>query len=92
MSDNWREKIKAGMIAHRLLKHFEGEIELSNTQLKAADLLFKRIEPELTRTEISGKDGAPIETKQSISESDKEILTLHRQKIIDDYVKSTKGK
>lgn len=75
----WRERISAAMIAHRLMDHFEGKVELTNTQLKAADLLFKRVEPELTRTELTGKDGGAIEHK-NVSDSDREI--------IDSYIKS----
>ena len=72
MPKNWRERISAGVLAHRLMDHFEGTVELTSTQLKAADLLFKRIEPELTRTELTGKDGGAIE--HTVSQSDKEIL------------------
>ena len=60
MSDNWRERIRAGQLANRLMDHFEGKIELTNSQIKAADLLFKRLEPELNRVEVAGDKDAPI--------------------------------
>jgi len=60
LTDAWREKIKAGVIMHRLLSHLEGEIEMSPTQIKAADILLRKIVPDLNRSEITGEDGGPM--------------------------------
>jgi hypothetical protein len=46
---------------NRLLKHVEGEIELSNSQVKAADILLKKVVPDLARTENVGDEGGPQE-------------------------------
>lgn len=48
---------------NRLLKHVEGEIELSGTQVKAADILLKKVVPDLARTENTGVDGGPQEMR-----------------------------
>ena len=61
LSDSWKEKIQASQIMNRLLKHVEGEIELSGTQVKAADILLKKVVPDLARTENTGVDGGPQE-------------------------------
>lgn len=61
LSDTWREKIQAGQIMSRLLRHVEGEIELSSTQVKAADILLKKVVPDLARTENVGNEGGPQE-------------------------------
>ena len=61
LSDSWKEKIQASQIMNRLLRHVEGEIELSGTQVKAADILLKKVVPDLARTENTGVDGGPQE-------------------------------
>ena len=63
LSDSWKEKIQASQIMNRLLKHVEGEIELSGTQVKAADILLKKVVPDLARTENTGADGGPQEMR-----------------------------
>lgn len=60
MQDGWRKKIKAGVIMDRLMKCVDGTIELSAQQIKAADIILKKIEPDLARTELTGKDGGDI--------------------------------
>lgn len=61
LSDEWKDKIKAGVIMQRLLGHVYGEIELSATQIKAADILLKKIVPDVARTEHTGEGGGAIE-------------------------------
>ena len=38
-----------------------GEVELTPTQIKAAQLLLSKLVPDLARTELTGKDGQPQE-------------------------------
>jgi hypothetical protein len=61
LSDEWKDKIRAGGIMTRLLAHVQGEIEMSGTQIKAADIILKKIVPDLARTETTGKDGGPVD-------------------------------
>jgi len=63
LNDDWKDKIRAGVLMARLLGHVEGEIEMSGTQIKAADILLKKIVPDLARTENTGADGGPQELK-----------------------------
>ena len=64
LNKEWKEKIRAGVMADRFYKCFMGEVELSPTQIKAGEVLFKRIEPELKSTEtvttLQNPDGTGI--------------------------------
>jgi hypothetical protein len=57
LTESWKEKIRAGVILDRLIKHVNGEIEMTNSQIKAADILLKKTVPDLARTEVTGADG-----------------------------------
>jgi hypothetical protein len=48
-----RAKIKATMLIHRLQAHIFDGLEMSMSQIKAIDILLKKIIPDLTRTEIA---------------------------------------
>lgn len=66
LPDNWKEKIRASAIANRLEKCFNGEVELTPIQIKAGEILFKRLEPELNRTEHAGHDGKEIKSHMTV--------------------------
>lgn len=80
LNEHWREKIAAGILADRLMKHARGELELTSTQIRAADILLKKVVPDLARTEHTGRDGGAIETK-NVTKSDAEILSQYLQKV-----------
>jgi hypothetical protein len=61
LSDEWKAKIQAGAILTRLVKHVNGEIEMSASQIKAADILLKKTIPDLARSEVTGADGGAQE-------------------------------
>ena len=49
------------MLVKRLTDHVVGKAEMSQTQLKAVEILLKKSLPDLASIEVSGKeDGAPI--------------------------------
>lgn len=60
LSEDWKDKIRAGVILDRLVKHVNGEIDMSNTQVRAADILLKKIVPDVARTEIAGDPDRPL--------------------------------
>ena len=61
LNDDWRAKIKAGVICQPLQAHLAGTLEMSPTQLRAAEVLLKKVLPDLQRTTIAGEaDGAPV--------------------------------
>lgn len=49
-----RDRIRVGGIVRRLYQHVAGEIEMSPTQVRAAEILLKKTLPDLTSVEHSG--------------------------------------
>ena len=45
------------MLINRLQGHAFGEIEMTQTQLKAAEILLRKVAPDLARQEVTGADG-----------------------------------
>lgn len=44
----WRDKNKIGNLMARLKKHADGEIEMTSTQLKAAEIFLRKTLPDLS--------------------------------------------
>jgi len=61
LRDNWRLRIKASSLVNRLHEHALGEAEMSQTQIKAAEILLRKVAPDLARQEVTGQDGGPQE-------------------------------
>ena len=61
-TDKTREKIKSGMLAKKLSDHVLGIVELSATQIKAAEILLKKSLPDLKQMEHIGNADNPIQT------------------------------
>ncbi len=59
-SDAIRAKIQSSNIITRLQKHFDGEVELSQTQLSAANTLLDRSVPKLSQIQHVGDEDKPI--------------------------------
>lgn len=57
--DDVREKIQASMIVNRLMGHVTGEIELTPTQVRAAEVLLKKTLPDLSSTSLTDANGGP---------------------------------
>jgi hypothetical protein len=55
-----REKIRASVLIDRLHKHVEGEIEMSSTQIAAANALLDRSVPKLSQIQHVGDDEQPV--------------------------------
>jgi len=53
--EDTRTRIKVGNIINRLQKHVDGEIDMSATQLRAAEILLRKTLPDLTSVEHSGE-------------------------------------
>ena len=54
LDDKWKEKIKAGVILDRLMKHVDGALDMSTTQINAAKILLNKVYPDLKAHEIDG--------------------------------------
>ena len=59
LDENWRAKIQASQLMNRLAAHVEGVVDLSPTQVRAAEILLKKTVPDLARTEVTGAEGGP---------------------------------
>ncbi len=55
-----RKKIQASVIIDRLHKHFDGKLELTRTQIKAAEILLDRSVSKLQTIQGSADDGAHV--------------------------------
>lgn len=55
-----RSKIQASQLINRLTDHAFGEIELSQSQIKAIEILLKKKLPDLSAVEHSGDADNPI--------------------------------
>jgi len=49
-----RDRIKASKIIERLQDHVQGEAEMSATQIRAAEILLRKVVPDLSSTEFKG--------------------------------------
>lgn len=54
-------RIKAAHLVSRLHEHALGEVDMSPTQIKAAEILLRKVAPDLARQEVTGEDGKPQE-------------------------------
>ena len=52
LSENTRQRIKTTMIVERLAKHIVGELELSSTQIRAAEILLNKTLPNLSAAQV----------------------------------------
>lgn len=64
LSDNWKDGIRASNVMRRLYDHCNGETEMSMSQIKAAQIILAKIVPDLSRAEVSGPDGGPMQLQQ----------------------------
>lgn len=64
--DDVREKIQASQIINRLYGHVEGTVDMSPTQIRAAEILLKKTLPDLAATELSGPDGSALQIESLV--------------------------
>jgi hypothetical protein len=58
--DDVRSKIQASAIINRLMKAYDGEIELTAIQVNIGKTLLDKILPDLKSVEMSGDADAPL--------------------------------
>lgn len=61
MPDSHRVKIANANILNCLIEHVKGERSMSMTQVTAGLALLKKVLPDLSSVEITGKDGGALE-------------------------------
>lgn len=55
-----RAKIKTSQLINRLMAHANGVVEMTPTQVRAAEILLKKTLPDLSNTELSGPGGSQL--------------------------------
>lgn len=65
-SEEIRQKIQASVIIDRLTKHVNGELELSSTQIAAAQTLLDRSVPKLSQIQHVGDPDNPLEHSHKV--------------------------
>ena len=61
--DDVRKKIQASQLVNRLTDHAFGDVELSQSQIKAIEILLKKSLPDLSAITLengTGEDGKPL--------------------------------
>ena len=53
--NRWREKIRVSMIINHLQNHLLGRIQLSKSQLRAAEILLRKRLPDLAMVDFTGQ-------------------------------------
>lgn len=68
LSEEWRERIRAAAILQRLDRAAMGEVDMTPSQLKAAEIVLRKTIPDLNKTELSGPNNGNItvEIKQFV--------------------------
>ena len=61
-----REAIQTSMLMNRLTDHVLGDVEMTTTQVRAAQILLNKALPDLRATEITGEGGGPVEQRRVI--------------------------
>jgi hypothetical protein len=59
-NERFRARIKSSLLRKRLQDHALGAVEMSATQIRAAEILLKKCVPDLSATELTGKDGEAL--------------------------------
>lgn len=67
MPDDVRVKIANGNVLNRLQKHFDGEVDLSPTQVQVGLALLKKFLPDLQAIELSGDEDKPVKLEVGAS-------------------------
>ena len=52
--ERFKARIRVGLLQDRLQKHALGLLEMSSTQIQAAQTLLRKVVPDLSATEVSG--------------------------------------
>ena len=50
-----RQKIRAAYLIRRLQQHVAGKIKMTAEQVRSADILLRKIVPDLTQTQVTGE-------------------------------------
>jgi hypothetical protein len=60
IDDKTRDKIRTSQLLNRLNDHVFSDVEVSQTQMKAIEILLRKSLPDLSAVELSGNDDHPF--------------------------------
>jgi hypothetical protein len=66
LTEQWKERIKAGVILDRLTKHVAGKIKMSTSQVRAADILLKKVMPDLSKADVDNTHSGNVNVNGSV--------------------------
>jgi hypothetical protein len=87
-AETWREKIGVSVLITRLEKHAKGEVDMTPTQVKAAQVLLDRVMPTLSASEIVRKN-EPVNPEQLIQMLRERYGEEFASKLMKDYLPDT---
>jgi hypothetical protein len=73
-----RAKIKTSQLLNRLNDHVFKQAVVSNTQMKAIEILLRKTLPDLSAVEHTGANGGPIEVRASKEQRDAAVSAALR--------------
>lgn len=71
LNDDWKARIRAGVIMDRLIKHVNGQISMEPTQVTAANILLRKIVPDLSATAVTGDLNVNVQLADRLSNARK---------------------
>lgn len=84
-----RQRIVNSQIADRIVKHALGEIEMSQSQVRAAEVLLRKVMPDLASQEIADKRSHWTDLLQRLAKQ--EVSKPAPQPEADDQASSSPG-
>lgn len=66
LNDRWIERIQASKLITKLVNHAMGESELTNSQIRAIEILLKKVVPDLAAVQHSGEMNANVTVVASV--------------------------
>lgn len=66
LTEAWKDKIKLSVISGRLYDHMQGFCDMTPTQVRAAEILLKKLVPDLSAVDgrIEHSGGITVNIKQ----------------------------
>lgn len=62
MSQNWKDKIQIGVLIKRLHDNANGKVEMTNSQVKSAEILLRKVTPDLQSVALKNdEESGPLQ-------------------------------
>ena len=81
LEQEWRDRIKTGEILARLNKNATGDEVMTSSQVKSAEILLRKVLPDLKQIEHSGLGGGAVEFVLDMRRTDREGMLENNQQV-----------